>query len=64
MKEDFAQFVEEMSGIKLNSIQKQVVNNWKPNSFVVFPRQSGRKFYFDTLRDVLRILYDTKKGVD
>lgn len=61
MKKDFAQFVEEMSGIKLNSIQKQVANNWKPNSFVVFPRQSGRRFYFDTLRDVLKISYGAKE---
>lgn len=50
-----------MSGIKLNPIQKQVVNNWKPNSFVIFPRQSGRRFYFDTLRDVLKILYGAKE---
>ena len=61
MKKDFAQLVEEMSGIKLNPIQKQVVNNWKPNSFVALPRQSGRRFYFDTLRDVLKILYETKE---
>lgn len=61
MKKDFAQFVEEMSGIKLNPIQKQVVNNWEPNSFVVFPIQSGRRFYFDTLRDILKILYGAKE---
>lgn len=61
MKKDFAQFIEEMSGIKLNPIQKQIVNNWKPNSFVVFPRQSGRRFYFDTLRDVLKVLYGAKE---
>ena len=61
MKKDFTQFVEEMSGIKLNPIQKQVVNNWKPNSFVMLPRQSGRRFYFDTLRDVLKILYVAKE---
>lgn len=61
MKKDFAQFFEEMSGIKLNPIQKQVVNNWKPNNFVVFPRQSERRFYFDTLRDALKILYGAKE---
>ena len=62
-KDNTAQFIKDVYGIELTPVQEQIVNSWIPNSYIIFPRQSGRRFYFDTLRAVLEKLY-TISGIE
>ena len=57
MKKDAAQFIKDFYGIELTPVQEKIVNSWIPNSYILFPRQSGRKFYLDMARTVLEKLY-------
>ena len=57
VKKDVAQFIKDFYGIELTLVQKMIVNSWTPNSYILFPRQSGRKFYLDMARAVLEKLY-------
>lgn len=56
-KDNTAQFIKDFYGIELTPVQKMIVNSWIPNSYILFPRQSGRKFYLDMARTVLEKLY-------
>lgn len=56
-KDNTAQFIKNVYGIELTPVQEQIVNSWMPNSYIIFPRQSGRKFYLDMAKSVLEKLH-------
>ena len=56
-KYDTAQFIKDVYRIELTPIQEKIVNSLMPNSYILFPRQSGRRFYFDNRLKILEKLY-------